>query len=130
MNRIVLLMLLPFLMATTCVEDIETTGFESEYFLKNDAGSDLFLLDEDNVFVKIESGTTKSIGNALNPETSPISPSASYVINAIKLYTKEGDDFVLVYTQELINDNLWIFNEPTVNRYTYTLIIKDALLNR
>lgn len=128
MNRIVLLMLVPFLMATTCKEDIDTTGFESEYFLQNDTSLDLFLLDEDNVFVEIGSGTIKSIGSALNPDTSPIPPSASSVINAISLYTKQGNDFVLVYTQDRINDDLWIFNEPSVNIYTYTLVLTDELL--
>lgn len=110
--------IVPFIWATTYEEDAETTGFEFEYFVQNDSGSDLFLLDEDNVLVEIGKRATKSIGSALNPETSSISPSASLVINAIRLYAKESNDFVVVYTPETVNEDLWIFYKPNVNRYT------------
>ena len=41
----------------------------------------------------------------------------------------DHNDFIQVYEQSPINDDLWLFNEPSVNRFQYSLIITDETLN-
>ncbi|HBH24396.1 MAG TPA: hypothetical protein DDY13_13345 [Cytophagales bacterium] len=122
-----LFLLLPFLLAFHCEE--ENTGFETLYLLQNDSRSDLFLIKPESLIIEIESKTTMMVGSALNSETSPILPSESFVFNGIKLYKMDSADLILVYDQDPLNDDLWVFNEPSVNRFEYKLVITDALID-
>jgi len=90
---------------------------------------DLFLLKEEDRFLKIDSQSTISIGSNLNSTTSPIGPSESFVFSSIKLYSKDNGNFILVYTQDPINDDSWIYSEPVKNRYEYKLVIPEDVIN-
>lgn len=128
MKRIFLLLLVPFFMATQC-EDDENSGFETSYIIENNSSSKLFFLENGELFKSLEIQSNITIGSELNSETSPIEPSASLIFNEIKLYKEEDDNFILVYEQNPISNNLWIFNEPVENRFEYTQTITDDLLN-
>lgn len=129
MKKAFLLLLVPLLMSTQCDDDFVDSGFETSYILQNDSSVDLFLLNSENRFVEIKSNATVAVGSTLNTETSPIAPSESLVFNTVKLYTVDNDNFILVYNQDPIDDGVWILSEPTVNRYEYTLLISDALID-
>jgi len=127
MKKIYLLLLLPFLVATQCEE--ENTGFETNYLVQNNSGIDLLLLTEDDRFLELASQSTISVGSVLNSATSPILPSESFLFSYIKLYSSDNDNFILVYKQDPINDDLWGFSEPVMNRFEYKLLITDELIN-
>lgn len=129
MKKIFLLLLLPLIVATTCEEDDLNSGFETEYIIQNDSSIDLILLQEGGFQTTIENGTSFLLASDLNQETNSINPSETFAFNTIKLYKTENDNFILAYKQEPINDDLWTFDEPVTNRYNYTLIITDDLLN-
>ena len=129
MRKLFLLLLVPFLMATQCEDEFDNSGFETVYLLQNDSSLELFQLTDAGVFIEIESQSVKNIGSVLNATTSSIVPSASYVFSNIKLYKMDHNDFIQVYEQSPINDDLWLFNEPSVNRFQYSLIITDETLN-
>jgi hypothetical protein len=124
-----LIVLIPFLVAFQCDDEFDNSGFETSYIVQNDSSVDLYLLNEENRFVKVESQSSMSAGSTLNSITDPIVPSESFVFNNIKLYKMENDDFILSYIQDPIDDDLWIFSEPSMNRYEYTLFITDNLLD-
>lgn len=126
-RKSLLFLLLPFLLAFQCEE--ENTGFETQYLVQNDSGSDLFLIKPENLIIEIGSQSTITVGSTLNSETSPILPTESFVINIIKLYKMDSADLILVYSQDPLNDDLWVFDEPSVNRFEYKLIITDALID-
>jgi hypothetical protein len=126
-RKSLLFLLLPFLLAFQCEE--ENTGFETQYLLQNDSGSDLFLIKPENLIIEIGSQSTITVGSTLNSETSPVLPTESSVINSIKLYKMDSADLILVYSQDPLNDDLWVFDEPSVNRFEYKLIITDALID-
>jgi hypothetical protein len=128
-KKIFLLLLVPLLMATQCDDDLDNSGFETTYFIQNDSSFDLFLLSEGDAFVEIESQSVKSIGSALNSATSSIVPSESYAFSNIKLYKMDQSNFILAYEQTSIDNNLWVFNEPSINSFKYTLVITDELLD-
>ena len=123
------MLLFPLVVATQCDDDLENSGFETEYVLQNDSSIDLLLLTDGGVLKEIESLSNFSVGSELNQVTNSILPSESYVFNGIKFYKKEASDFILVYEQAPIVDDLWVYNEPSENRYEYTLIITDALID-
>lgn len=129
MKRVSLLLLLPFLVSFQCEDDFDNSGFETTYLIQNDSNTDLFLLNNQNSFVDVESQSEISVGSTLNSETEPVIPSESFVFEDIKLYKTEGGDFILVYEQVPLDDEIWILNEPSVNRFEYTLIITDDLLD-
>jgi hypothetical protein len=128
LKRLPLLLLLPVLLATTC-EDDNSTGFETTYYIQNDASEDLFFLTEVNDFILIESQSTFQLGSDLNSETEAIPPTESFIFSEIKLYKMLDDNFILVYTQDPINNDLWLLNEPSENRFDYNLVITDELLD-
>ena len=41
----------------------------------------------------------------------------------------ENDNFILVYEQNPIDDDLWVYSEPSENRFEYRLIITDATID-
>lgn len=127
MKKIYLILLLPFLVATQC-ED-EYSGFETNYLVQNNSGIDLFLLTEEDRLIKIESQSMISVGSTLNSITSPIVPSESFVFSYIKLYAKDNDNYILVYIQDPVDDDLWVFSEPVLNRYEYELVISDDIID-
>ncbi|PWH82555.1 hypothetical protein DIS18_09930 [Algibacter marinivivus] len=129
MKKIFLLLLLPLIVATTCEEDHLNSGFETEFIIQNDSSIDLILLQEGGFQTTIENGTSFLLASDLNQETNSINPSETFAFNVINLYKTENDNFILAYKQEPINDDLWTFDEPVTNRYNYTLIITDDLLN-
>lgn len=129
MKRVYLLILLPFLVSFQCEDDLDTSGFETTYLLQNDSSIDLFLLSNGNSFVDVESQSEVSVGSTLNSVTEPIVPSESFIFEDIKLYKADGGDFILVYEQVPLADELWILNEPSVNRFEYTLVITNDLLD-
>ncbi len=129
MKRLLLVLLAPLLMSTQCEDDFDNAGFETSYLLQNDSSITLFLLDERDSFREVETQSTLTIGSDLNSETNPITPSESFVFSDIKLYKMEDENFILVYEQTPINNSLWEFNEPLVNRFEYTLIITDELID-
>lgn len=125
MKKKFLLLLVPFLLAFQCDEE-ELTGFETNYLLQNDTSSDLFYLSENDNFIAVESQSRFSFGSSLNPATSAISPTESGLFSSIKLYALSGTDYVLVFSQDPVDDAAWVLSEPETNRYEYRLTITDS----
>ncbi|WP_370392144.1 hypothetical protein [uncultured Winogradskyella sp.] len=128
MKKLFLLLLLPLVLATQCEDDINT-GFETTYLIENTSSTDLLYLTPQNSFVEIPVGTEISVASDLNSETNPIPPSDSFIFSEIKLYSNDNESFILVYSQEPIDNASWEFTEPTVNNFEYRLIITDDVLN-
>jgi hypothetical protein len=122
-------LIVPFLMAFQCEDDIIDSGFETTYIIQNETDIDLFLLTEQDVFFQIASQSSRPVNSELNSETRPIEPSKSLNFSRIKLYKLEGNDYILVYEQTPIDDNLWVFNELEMNKFEYILVITDQLIN-
>lgn len=128
-KKILLFLLLPLIVATTCDDDDLNSGFETEYFIQNDSSIDLIFLTELDTQITIESQSSVGLTSNLNQTTDAITPSESFTFTRVKLYKEEDDNFILVYAQDPIDDSLWVFSEPSENRYTYKLIITDDLIN-
>ncbi|MCB0372949.1 MAG: hypothetical protein KDD31_08075 [Muricauda sp.] len=128
MKKKLLLLLVPFLLAFQCDEE-ELPGFETNYILQNDTANDLYYLTENDNYIAVESQSRFSFGNSLNPVASPISPTELGAFNSIALYMLSGTDYVLVYSQDPIDDAVWILTEPETNRYEYRLVITDTDIN-
>ena len=129
LKKVFLLFLVPLLMATQFENKDINSGFETTYLLQNNSSIDLILITEEDQQIVIENKAIIPIGSNLNATTDPIIPLDSVIFNSIKLYKKESDNFILVYKQEPIESALWIVNEPSINKYDYTFIITDALIN-
>ncbi|WP_296314871.1 hypothetical protein [Winogradskyella sp. UBA3174] len=69
------------------------------------------------------------VASDLNDTTDPITPSESFIFSNIKLFKTVDANYILTYDQDPIHNDLWIFNEPTKNRYEYKLIITDDVLD-
>lgn len=128
-EKTLLLLLLPLIVATTCEDDDLNSGFETEYIIQNNSSINLILITELDTQITIESKTSYNFNSALNQTTDSISPSESFIFSNIKLYKAENGNFILVYDQDPIDDGLWIFSEPSENRYQYDLVITDDLIN-
>ena len=128
MKKKLLLLLAPFLLAFQCDEE-ELPGFETNYILQNDTANDLYYLTENDNYIAVESQSRFSFGSSFNPVTSPISPTELGAFNSIELYMLSGTDYVLVYSQDPIDDVAWILTEPETNRYEYRLVITDTDIN-
>jgi hypothetical protein len=128
-KNIYLLFLLPLLLAMQCGEDDEYSGFETSYYIENNASITLLYITDFDQIIKIEPQTIQLIGSSLNSETNPIPPTQSLLLSDIKLYKDERGSFILVYEQDPLNDSDWQFSEPIENRFDYKLVIKDELLN-
>ena len=129
MKKFVLVFLAPFLMATQCEDDFDTSGFETSYLIQNNSNTDLFLLDETDSFTLIKANAILTIATALNLTTNPIKPSESLIFTGVSLYKKENDDFILSYRQSPLLDDSWELREPQINRFEYTLLITDQLID-
>ena len=129
MKNIYLLLLLPLIVATTCDKDDINSGFETSFIIENKSSFDLLLLNDDQKFIEIKSQFNVTIGSELNSETNPIPPSKTHLFSAIKLYTLNNNNYIRVYTQDPINDELWIFSEPLINQFKYKLLITDELID-
>lgn len=125
MKKKLFLLLVPFLLAFQCDEE-ELSGYETNYILQNDTYLDVFFVTEDNRYIPVESQSRFSIGSSLNPATSAISPSDSGLFSSIKLYALSGTDYVLVFSQDPVDDAAWVLSEPETNRYEYRLTITDS----
>ncbi|MBO3116465.1 hypothetical protein J4050_06885 [Winogradskyella sp. DF17] len=124
----VILFLFPFLLAMQCEAD-ENSGFETTYYIENSTGIDLFYLTASNNFINVPEDGIITLASELNSETLPIPPSQSLVFNSIKLYKNENESFILVYAQNPIDDELWVFMEPTENRFEYKLEVTEMVLD-
>ena len=129
MKKFVLVLLAPFLMATQCEDDFDNSGFETSYLIQNNSNTDLFLLDETDSFTLIKANAILTIATALNLTTHPIKPSESLIFTGVSLYKKENDDFILSYRQSPLSDGSWELREPQINRFEYTLLITDQLID-
>ena len=128
MKKLFLLLLVPLILATQCEDDLDS-GFETTYLIENTSSLDLTYLSPEDNLVQVPLGETLILGSTLNSVTSPILPSEAFIFNRIKLYNNQNDNFILVYNQEPITNELWEFSEPTVNEFEYKLIITDDLLD-
>ena len=128
-KNIYLLFLMPLLLAMQCGEDDEYSGFETSYYIENNASIKLLYITDFDQIIKIEPQTLQLIRSSLNSETKPIPPTQSLLLSDIKLYKDERGSFILVYEQDPLNDDDWQFSEPTENRFDYKLVITDELLN-
>ncbi|MGA9270454.1 MAG: hypothetical protein WBV45_07520 [Lutimonas sp.] len=128
MKKILFILLIaPFLLATQCDDD-ENSGFETTYMLENNTSVDLYLLRPENRFLKIQSQSSETIGSELNSITEPVSPEEALVIESIQLFERVDEDFILIYEQDPLKNNAWIFMETSINRFVYTLVINDIQL--
>ncbi|WP_445383076.1 hypothetical protein [Robiginitalea sp. IMCC43444] len=123
-----LLLVAPLLMAMQCDDDYDNSGFVTTYLIQNEAGTDLYFLSDSGNFTLIPDQSQLDIGSELNPETQAIPPSQNPSISQIRLYQMENQDFILVYEQNPLDDGLWEFDEPSQNRFEYTLRITEEEL--
>ena len=129
MRRVFLLLLFPFLMSFQCEDDFDNSGFETSYIIENSTDTDLFLIDAFNQITEIPRKSSVNIGSTLSTETIAVTPSESFLFKTIKIYSSEGDDYLLRYNQNPIDDDSWILVEPLGNVFEYTLIVTDQLLD-
>lgn len=115
-------------MATQCEDDFDNTGFETQYLLRNTTELNLFYLSPSGSLIDFEAQSILNIANDLNPDTEPIPPSQTFIFDEIRLFNQINGDFILVYEQSPLNDDLWSFKEPSMNRFEYELIITDDLI--
>ena len=123
-----LLLVAPLLMATQCDDDFVNSGFVTTYFIQNGSGGDLLLLSDSGNFIEIPDQAVTEIGSELNATTEAIVPSASNSFNQIRIYRLENENFILVYQQNPIQDDLWSLAEPDQNVFEYTLNITADLI--
>lgn len=128
-KRLYILLLLPLIVATQCEDDDTYSGFETDYIIQNDSSIDLILFTEGGGQLPVASEAELRVASDLNQTTNAISPATSNIFGNIKLYKIENDNFILAYEQDPIDDDLWIYSEPSENRYQYKLIITDALID-
>lgn len=129
-KRLFIVLILPLIVATTCDDDSDiNSGFETQYIIQNDSSIDLILFTEAGGQLPVASQSEFRVASDLNNTTDPITPSESFVFSNIKLYKMVDSDFILTYVQNPIDDALWVFNEPSENRFEYRLIITDDLLD-
>lgn len=129
-KRLFLVLLLPLFVATTCEDDdASISGFETQYIIQNDSSIDLILFTEGGGQLPVASQSDFRIASDLNATTDPITPSESFIFSNIKLYKMVDANFILAYEQNPIDDALWVFSEPTENRFEYKLIITDDLID-
>lgn len=124
----ILIAFAPLLMAMQCDDDVDSTGFETSYLIQNDSGADLFLVSAGSGFTEIKSTASFPLGSDLNTTTVPIPPSASGTIGDIELFERVNGNYIRVYQQAPLDDELWEFREPSTNRYEYLFRITDDLL--
>jgi hypothetical protein len=128
-KRIYILLLLPLIVATQCEDDDTYSGFETDYMIQNDSSIDLILFTEGGGQLPIPNATEFRVSSDISQTATAISPTTSNIFNNIKLYKVENENFILVYEQDPLDDELWVYNEPLENRFEYRLIITDALLD-
>lgn len=128
MRKIFLLLLFPLFLSTQCEDDLDS-GFETSYIVQNNSSIDLFLLTEDNRFLEIPIQSDLLLGSDLNSETEPIAPAESFAFSRINLYKLDNGNYILVYVQDPLNNDLWNYSEPVINKFEYVLVITDELLD-
>ncbi|MEM8928560.1 MAG: hypothetical protein AAGC45_10180 [Bacteroidota bacterium] len=128
MRKICFVLLLPLLFAFQCEED-DLSGFETSYFIQNETNTSLFFFGFENRLIEIDAQTAVLFRSDLNSETLPIRPSETIEFSTIQLFKNVDSDFILSYEQAPIDDNLWLFEEPSENRFEYTLVVTDELID-
>jgi hypothetical protein len=123
-----LIALLPFLFAFQCEEDTEIADFATDYVIQNDSGIDLMLLYESNSFVEIDNQSDLTLATDFSSTANPILPSATPSFNVVTLYRRDNGNYILVYVQDPIDDDLWIYSEPIVDRYEFRLTITSDMV--
>ncbi len=116
-------------LAVLC-EPEEDPFFSTDFVIQNDSSEDLIIVTaEQNEFVLL-SQTSQSLFFSTN-ETKFTKPSENATIaNGIKLYQKdENDNLVIVYEQNPIDDDQWIFIKQYTHGGFYNLVITDADLD-
>lgn len=128
MKKICFVLLLPLLLSFQCEED-DLSGFETSYFIQNETNTPLFFFGFENRLIEINPQTSVLFRSDLNGETLPIQPSENIEFSNIELFKNVDSDLILTYEQEPIDDALWLFNEPSENRFEYTLVISQELID-
>lgn len=126
MKKLLLVLLLgPLLMATQC-EDDDEVFLINEYYIQNNTSVELVFLSLDENQIPIPVNSREILDGA----TENLLPSNNPDITDIKLYTTNANNSItLVYEQNPINDDLWVFSENSNGDVSYTLTITDADLN-
>ena len=127
-KKVFLLLLLPLLFSFQCEED-DLSGFETSYFFDNQTTIPLFFFDFENRLIEIAPQTSVLFRSDLNSETLPIRPSENIEFSTIAFFKNVNSDFILTYEQTTIDDDLWQFNEPSENRFEYTLVVTEELID-
>ncbi|MEO0571019.1 MAG: hypothetical protein AAF039_04890 [Bacteroidota bacterium] len=128
MKKIWFVLLLPLLFSFQCEED-DLSGFETSYFIQNETDIPLFFFGFQDRLIEIDSQTSVLFRSDLNSETLPIRPSENIEFSAIQLFKNVDSDFIVTYEQIPIDNSLWIFSEPSENRFEYILVITDELID-
>lgn len=129
-KRLFLVLLLPLIVDTQCDDDdLSNSGFETQYIIQNDSSIDLILFTDGGGQLPVASQSDFRVASDLNNTTNPITPAESFIFSNIRLYKMVDANFILTYEQDPIDDTLWVFNEPTENRYEYKLVITDDLID-
>ncbi|MBL7474084.1 hypothetical protein [Robertkochia sediminum] len=123
------LILLPFLFAFQCEEEVENIDFASDYIIQNNSGTPIFLIRDNNNIEEIPAGDILYVSTDFNSVEGPVSPAETESINFIRLYIDNGGDLILFYEQEPLNNEAWVFSDIGNMRYEYRLIITDVDVN-
>jgi hypothetical protein len=127
MNKLLISLFAPLLMATQCDEGVDPL-FATELFIQNDSSVDLTYLMQDATEVVIESNLLKPIAYNTNTTESSVLPSESDTFDSSTLFKEEASgSMVRAYQQDLINNELWELNESGSFDFEYSLIIIDLL---
>lgn len=129
MKKLFIVLLIPLLMATQCDDD-KILNYQTSYFIENNSSIDLILVTEDNTEIVIESQTNYQIGNDIRDSNIAVMPSENNLFNSLELYKLDpNDNLILAYQQEIINDDLWLFDDSGISLYQYTLVLTDDLID-
>ena len=142
MKILKLLLLVPFLFAFQCEEEIDSPIHKSltRLIIDNQTDYELFFITKHNDILTINSNSDFQLIYNHNLEDSPINPSDFDLLSndEFKLYKTDNDgNLILVYNQTPINNDAWVpctttlqsKTSPNINEYCHSLIITDDMIS-
>lgn len=124
MKKIYLFLFVPLLLSFQCEDDLDPL-YGTEFYIQNNASIDLIWLNTDGDEITIESQSEQFIAISTDRDFI-ILPSKTNAFDVIILYKKEESGALsMLYEQNPVIDELWVFNSMGDFEGTYTLVITD-----